>query len=154
MSGILDTIRRKHKKKDKDSEESKFGNYSEEDASLALLNQICDTEFEMSEQAVTDFTVRFDVFQKIRDLPVFEERELTGKSIWLLEKYSDLYSIRIRVTITEDRDVRVTPEYIFYHSDSLDNEAVCDFIRRFGYVGPRIKVDLESEEPVLVYYTN
>lgn len=152
MNGILDTIRRKHKTVDKDSEESRFGNYSEADASLALLNQICDTEFEISEQNVVDITVEYDVFQQIQDLPIFEERELTSPCVWLLQKYSDQYSIQVRVTITEDQEVSVNPECLFYTADEIHNDAICDFIRRIGHFGPRIKVDLEGEEPVLRYY--
>lgn len=152
MNGILDTIRRKHKNVDQGSEDSRFGNYSEADASLEILNQICDTEFDISEQNVVDFTVGYDVFQQIQDLPIFEERELTSSCVWLLQKYSDQYSIQVRVTITEDQEVSVTPECLFYTADSIHNSAVFGFIRRIGDVGPRTRVDLEGEEPVLRYY--
>jgi len=136
-----------------DNNPTDCGDLSGQEITELVLEDICGTDVSLEDNCVFDFTVMAEDFEIIQRLPTYDSLCFKNRHQSILQRYDDQYTVQIRVTVT-DTEVEVTPQCLFYSSDTIDNGAVCEFIRRFGHRGPNVKVDLESSEPLLRAYTN
>lgn len=140
MSELLQRITGGKSNSDTESEENDLTN---REVAELVLNDILE-EVSINDTPA-DIVVGSDALQKIKKLAVYEEGRNDSRMIGLVGRNPDAFDAHIR--ILDEDDLHIKLQSIFYTDDEPRNKAVGDFVRTFGYRGPDVKFDIESDEP-------
>lgn len=142
MSELLQRIMGSKSTSDTDSEENDLTN---REVAELVLNDMLEEDISSISDTPLDVVVGSDALQEIKKLAVYEEGRNDSRMIGVVGRNPDAFDAHIR--ILDEGDFQIKLQSIFYTDNEPTNKAVGDFVRTFGYRGPDVKFDIESDEP-------